>query len=893
MKNFRGNKKAKDELDAIKIEFVNLKDRRKAFEDDLRSLQHFLQSLQQDLKSLQQDLKSFQQRLLESQDEFKTHSLEKVVAEKKEEIAKKEAEIAEKKEEIAEKKEEIAKKEAEIAEKEAEIAEKEAKIVKAPGEKERLKRQALSAREQALAARREADLLRQARMKALEVKIAETVVLRNNPPSLEELEGIHLPSFTSVKVNESAFPPLGPDNAPDLRFLQAHRPPAEKLVARLRTLPFTACHQEIWIAVSGCGKTSAIFQVGREFYTMYIPCIPKSLVNANTPVRTEREKSGTFVILENAIIQETAKHFHHRSPRENTDDAKRLSAVFIVSHFFILLLFLTKFPNASPIEYLYFQLSKANRQYCVKVIFEHLANLTLRACEHLAESIRAKLRAHLENMGKSSPILLAIDEIEGAATRNESFLSRNDKPNQGLLSPFLQAVGDLQGPSAYSMIICGTRSSYDRVHTVTSNIGKGKINIMPEFSLASEKDVLNMLKKLPGVDDEIIRDCSSQIMYLVDTRFRLLTRTVENFYELSTYDDIAKRLKTALQNSITAHKESLMRNLQDSIVEHSNKSIMETKFSILHKVYIASKLTNGRMEFMTNEMDLCRLGLGALLNEHVYRVSEIFALEVIDELFIKYPDIAVSVQFNQSCDDFRTILEARGRATSGKGDLFENVVFSNLLRPCFQDKCVTELPFVSSLNVQNLETAKNQVWSNVRFKCTRIVQKTGTSQSTSQFIKNNLNVILSPEVAHRTDGVALLDKEHILMIGSKLYTYNIPSDTVESQFRSTHPDKVYGSAAVDALNPKFKVARDEWNENGLNSLKALRLHINLPKSVIPRENDFNEIYRPGTWFIPQDQSLVVNIDMSNIEKFFYTEFTTETEKQLVESILRLLRHLNS
>ena len=464
------------------------------------------------------------------------------------------------------------------------------------------------ARTQAALAQREAILLNQARIKALEAKIAETV-LRKDVPSLEELEAIHLPSFRFIVVNDNVFPPLGPDDAPDLRFLQACRPPAEKLATRLRTLPFSVCHREKWIAVSGCGKTSAIFQVGREFYTMYIPCIPKALVDANTQVRTLRETSGTFVILENAILQETARNFR----RHPNDDAKRLSAVFIVSHFFILLLFLTKFPTATPIEYLYFQLSEAVGQDCVKIIFDHLSNLTLHACEYLARSIRVKLRDHLNHMSKSPHVLLAIDE--SAANRNESFLSCTNKPKRGILSPLLQAIRDLQGASAYSIIICGTETSYERAPSGTSNIGKGEIHIMPDFYLANEQAVISMLKKLPGVDDECIHACSSNITYLVDTRYSLLTRTVEEFYKLPVNNDtISFRLNTALQSSIAGHKQSLMIALQDSIMSHPDKSVVDLKLSLLHKVYLAAQLTNGRMEFMTTDMDLCRLGLGAVLN---------------------------------------------------------------------------------------------------------------------------------------------------------------------------------------------------------------------------------------------------------------------------------------
>ena len=60
-------------------------------------------------------------------------------------------------------------------------------------------------------------------------------------------------------MNESIFPPIGPDGTPDLRFLLANRPAGTELAAKLRSLRYLGYLQEMWIAVSGSGKTSAIF----------------------------------------------------------------------------------------------------------------------------------------------------------------------------------------------------------------------------------------------------------------------------------------------------------------------------------------------------------------------------------------------------------------------------------------------------------------------------------------------------------------------------------------------------------------------------------------------------------------------------------------------------------
>ena len=858
---FRRPKKAKNELDVLKNEHDLAK-------GELRSLEAALHRLQDELKIFQKELLPLEKQLLDSQlnkDETKILILHQHVADKKVEIAKKESEIADKKVEMASKSLELGR----------------SKKVK-PDEEKELK-QMLEFAIQALNKCLNPPIQHEAS------KQNEPVPLRNDPPTIEELDAIELPALELPQVDESVFPPLGPDGEPDLRFLPVTRPTAEKFADKLEKLGYLKIYQEMWIAMSGSGKTSAIFQVARRYYTVYIPCIPRLVVDANNPARREREKSGTFCFLDDAI--KTFVGLLKDGSREKTDEAKRVSAAFIVSHFFILLRFLTKYTTATPIQFLFFQLVKTTGQQCIEKIFQRLRNLTLDASKSLAESIRQWLDAWFKKNNIMPTMLLAVDEIEGAATAGNDYLSRNDHPNRGLLSPFLQAVGDLQRPLAYSLVVCGTGSSYERADTVVSDIGKGAIQTIPEFPLATKQDVYSLLKKLPGVNDDCINKLSRKIVYLMNARFRLLSRTVEEFYQHFSTDDVSLRLSQALDASIAAHKESLFNNL-NRYINSPDKSDRQDISTLLHRVYIASKLSNGRMPFTTNKMDLCRIGLGANLEKNVYRVSEKFALEVIEDLFSKYPDIEMKIKFQQSVDDLNTVVLARGPTTSTKGDLFENVVFNNLLRKCLQDKPVTQLPFVHRLENPESEQAKNKVWNNVKFKCSNIVQNAPEGQSTPKFVKSNLNTILSPETAHRTDGIALLDEQHILMIGSKLYTNNISADIVESQFRSTNPAKVYGRAAIDSLNEKFQNVRNEWDQLGLDRLKALRIHINIPKSVIPREDAFDEIYRPGTFFIQQDESLVVNIDMSNIGQFFYSECSNSDEERIIQAILRLLNYLN-
>ena len=709
--------------------------------------------------------------------------------------------------------------------------------------------------------------------------------LVNEPPSLDELYSIELPNTFQLKdFDENQFPPIGPDEKPDLRFLSAKRPEAEKFSERLAKLEPGVIARETWIAVSGSGKTSAIFEIARKFFTIYIPCIPEGAIKQEDKSRTEREKSGSFATLQQAV-KESVYQLKDNS-REKTDEAKRICAAFIVSHFFILLVFLRAFPTATPIQYLFFQLIKADGQDYVRLIFKNLRYLKFEASETLARKIRRELVKYFQDLNKKPTFLLAIDEIEGAATLGNDYLSRNDHSKRGLLSPFLQAVGDLEGAAAYSSIFCGTGSSSERAQTVTSDIGKGEIDIAKVFPLATKENVYRILKLLPNVDGTMLKTLDEEIAYLVNARYRLTTRTVELFFELNDLQ-VRDRLKKALDLSIELHKQSLLKHINIHI-NLPDKTPKEDHLVALHQVYVAAKLSDGRVSFSTTLMDLCRIGLGALLMKDTYCVSEKFALEVIEDLFNQYPALSSAIEFKKSVDDVQTVILARGPSTTTKGDLFENVVFYNLLRPCFQDKPITSLPFI--LEINNVEL--DRTWGNVSFNCSRVQQDIPENQTTPNFVFNSPNVLLSPEVAHRADGVMKLDPEHIFMIGIKLYTKNVPSDLVKSQFRATNPDKVYGYAVTDELNEDFQAVRKEWNLLGLNNLKAFRIHINIPRSVIPRENVIDEIYRPGTYF-DQDNSLIVNIDMSNVKSFFYMDDQTPPkEKDIVEAILRLLNYLN-
>ena len=125
-----------------------------------------------------------------------------------------------------------------------------------------------------------------------------------------------------------------------MRFFPANRPAADTILAKLRKLTNVNHVTEMMlIAVSGAGKTSTIFQVARDIFTIYIPCTPNAVYEEQNG-RLGRDNSGCFVLLENAVNKTVPKQ---ESAFEKSAEAKRLSTIFFVANLFSLFLFLKCF----------------------------------------------------------------------------------------------------------------------------------------------------------------------------------------------------------------------------------------------------------------------------------------------------------------------------------------------------------------------------------------------------------------------------------------------------------------------------------------------------------------------------------------------------------------------
>jgi hypothetical protein len=362
------------------------------------------------------------------------------------------------------------------------------------------------------------------------------------------------------------------------------------------------------------------------------------------------------------------------------------------------------------------------------------------------------------------PVLLAIDQVEAAAHLDHQYISSNRNTGQSLLFPLLLAANTFQIQSPVSIFVSRTSSSQDRYDSRTSNIGKDEIGQMvaSDFPLATRRDVERILLTLPDITNNMFDDLSN-LDYLVNARFALVARSVEIFMQCTDETDPKVRLLSSIDGSVTQHKEMLMALIKEELGPISTKEDKSRSLSRIHAAYVASKLSNSRMDFTSSYLDLCCIGLGALLKKDVYRVSERFALEVVEDFFESIPGLEARLEFRQSMTDLATVNRACRGTVTAKGHLFENLVFHAFRRPSFQGKPVSELGFVSTLKNIEEEARKRNEWSSVIFKCDA-VQTPPINATDPQFVHGHPNVLVSPQECHRADGVMYLPENHLLEV---------------------------------------------------------------------------------------------------------------------------------
>jgi hypothetical protein len=528
------------------------------------------------------------------------------------------------------------------------------------------------------------------------------------------------------------------------------RPAAQALSGQIQSgFHLPTCYY--FVAVSGSGKTSAMFDLAYKHYEIYIQCADKEDFDTSGVAmfkkRWSREPDAAFVdfVSDVFLFIDTKPGADKRS---NWDIVHNRAAIELLARLMILpRLHEVLKAQIPPVEVTpwHFLIQQLHSHEFIKHVVLELMGLKFFQVEYLIAKLILYLRRNNiiagsygnGNSTSNSQLIVAIDEIEsGIAFYKGHFQKHPEKPSSvyGLISPFLQAIADLQTAAQWDIVLAGTGSSHERINTIKTNVGKtsdGKIHIFSQldFPMTSLEDCQYIFSHLnlgpneltsqgiPDVSDplpgeEINLNISELIrFYLVNSRFRLLFGAIEripSFLRENARERPIEILKKAILKSINDHRTRILELINERMdpKEVESQAVIERRLEYLTQIYFGTKLTNGKITFPheINEnnavLDLTTLGVaGAIIDtgesasEIVsYRVTERVALEAIEKLFLggRIPD----KRFSGLLEDLHSVLASYPKTTM-HGNILEKIFLHKLIDTSHKKVMVSDLPIMS------------------------------------------------------------------------------------------------------------------------------------------------------------------------------------------------------
>ena len=659
--------------------------------------------------------------------------------------------------------------------------------------------------------------------------------------------------------NENA---LVPD---DFRFYRAERPAAKIILDGLPLRSSGKVSSKLVYVPSGFGKTSTGFAVGREVFAFYLACTPGRTGEA-TSTKSGEDFNTSFPNYMQRVDQELGQGFVSADTQKYTNIALRLSSAYILSHVFVLHLFLGTFPGATPYQFLRFQISAIGASL-VAAVFRELAGYTDKALAVLGVHLRLALAPVLDARGQTKTCLFIIDEMEGVLDHKSTyFLSTNGKEGRGLLSPLLQALRARADDCLFSIVACGTGELLSRSESILSDIGKGSSRLdVAAFPLASEDDVVNILHNATGLSRAVLLGRIPEIgRVLVGGRFRLTTRAARTFInkkpaqptEEAGVQVLSEAVDESVENHTTRLKELLSSFVNDPVAARSLP-----RLETLLQIYVAGRFSAGRIPVTTSD-DLCAVGVAASVAAGQFAVEETYALDGIGSWFEANPELANKTAFRGAVANIEAVVKARGGAVAGKGDMFENVLIHALTGASLRGP-VLALPFLQLSDDQRAQL--QSVWGETEFAISDAVTSVDEKATTAaDFLVQHVNCLMPPEKTHRADLLANLDNVALFECACKFYSSAVPSEDVLAQFRATDPRLAYYIAAGTALNTNAAARRLPWDAAQFPSRPVLRVHVSIPRAQKPLKLSA-EVYQYGAGtYVLDARTIVVNLDASNL-----------------------------
>ena len=476
------------------------------------------------------------------------------------------------------------------------------------------------------------------------------------------------------------------------------RPAAERLKTELEKKNST-CTAHVLLAGPGLGKTSALADLGRQSWIIYMRATrPSDYGHFWEP--TPRNCDSSFLRLNNELEKD---RFEAKAKEELYADwsmvVHRFTAEMVARVLHLVRLHRHCSENnrtLTPWDFT-FQQIKGGQTFP-----SNMSRILKSVDEQSLMKILEEAMAELKPIMGDRKLIVAIDNVSGAREMLTGWFQRPVDSQQAasdaqtdcslsILAPLCEVVSKLSVLTGWHLVLAGDEPSNQFIRGLKVDLGKIELKTVianaSDFPLASAEQVIAILEQLniseelkdalkvlvtdesrEGLSqptlvqgDSLVRDIVQLLKdYVVGARFGILCGAIEQiskFVGKGIRDEI---LMCALQQSLEDHRRSLIWTLSSRLdcKSHANylgsRELEHVYLRNMVQISVAVGLTNGKVRIVKNPdipslgSDLVRLGLAPFslaspCDTNIecddppikYIVSERFAIEALDR-FLKY-----------------------------------------------------------------------------------------------------------------------------------------------------------------------------------------------------------------------------------------------------------------
>lgn len=582
----------------------------------------------------------------------------------------------------------------------------------------------------------------------------------------------------------------------DLRFLNAPRLPATQ-IRRSLVLHHPLPPVFLLLGVSGTGKTSSLFELAQERYTLLIQCsaYPQQSTLSSATDDIDYAFATMSEQIASTIFRHRQQHQHHHHHHDNDTSLNSLASPILLADIILRWFFLehmirnTSESSVTPLAFLLYQLQYVrSNEFFVKARTQ-LTRLNMSTLWHIYKEERKNIdrmlsRVHINTHRPPPMFLLGVDEAQAASVGNmkntiqsvshAELMSFDDLSSEmekeevtteyvptcrGLLGPLIHILVKTNLP----MVICGTALELDSMAQIRSNVGKRRQVLFPIYATKFVEQPIAQLRTWLNIDDCIESNPAimSQYNQFLQGRPRLITRIVDLVSEIHMSGctlSKCQQLLSAMKNTLIYHEGQLQRRLESN--RHS-----ATLKPLLFRMFIAATLRGGKCKFIPlesskqdHEWDLMQLGflglteraLGSTMDGRmrslqfptpyhyqVWTLTEPFVMRLLRKMFSIEKN--TKVMQTHLAKQMLELLDEYGRKCSGKGFILEKMVGIAWCKDVWQQRALSSLSWIE--NIFRTEALDMPKWlSEFVWQCdsTDVLPE---GQTESQWIRTNSEVM--------------------------------------------------------------------------------------------------------------------------------------------------------